>query len=55
MSARQAGLSGREAGVARLVLTHRWPTVPAQAAWEEGSEAFGAEVTLAEPNREYQP
>jgi len=54
MSARQAGLSGREAGVARLVLTHRWPTVPAQAAWEEGSEAFGAEVTLAEPNREYQ-
>ena len=54
MSARQAGLSGRAAAVERLVLTHRWPTVPAEAAWNEGSEAFGAEVTIAELHREYE-
>jgi ribonuclease BN (tRNA processing enzyme) len=54
MSARQAGLSGREAEVGRLALTHRWPTVPAEAAWTEGSEAFGADVMLAEPHAEYQ-
>lgn len=54
MSARQAGLSGREAAVERLVLTHRWPTVPAEAAWTEGSEAFGADVILAELHGEYE-
>jgi ribonuclease BN (tRNA processing enzyme) len=47
MSARQAGESARQAGLARLVLTHRLPTVPARAAFEEGSEAFGAPVELA--------
>jgi ribonuclease BN (tRNA processing enzyme) len=54
MSARQAGLSGREAAVGRLVLTHRWPTVSEEAAWKEGSEAFGADVTMAELHGEYQ-
>jgi ribonuclease BN (tRNA processing enzyme) len=53
MSARQAGTSGREAGVSRLVLTHRWPTVKAEATREEGSTAFGSELELARPGAEY--
>ncbi len=53
MSARQAGTSGREAGVGRLVLTHRWPTVPAEASRDEGSTAFGSEVELARPGAEF--
>jgi ribonuclease BN (tRNA processing enzyme) len=55
MSARQAGTSGREAGVGRLVLTHRWPTVAAQAIREEGSAAFGSEVEQASPGAEFLP
>jgi len=47
MSARQAGESGRQAGVPRLVLTHRLPTVPAALSFEEGSEAFGSPVEIA--------
>ena len=53
MSARQAGVSGRQAGVARLLLTHRWPTVDATASFHEGSEAFGRAVTLAAQGEEY--
>lgn len=47
MSARQAGASGRAAGVGRLVLTHRWPTIDARASFEEASEAFGRPVDQA--------
>ncbi len=47
LSARQAGAMAREAGVGRLVLTHRWPTVAARDSWEEGSEAFGSAVEQA--------
>jgi ribonuclease BN (tRNA processing enzyme) len=53
MSARQAGTSGREAGVSHLVLTHRWPTVTAEATREEGSAAFGSELYLARAGAEY--
>ena len=53
MSARQAGLCGRAAGVPRLVLTHRWPTV-AEAVRDEGSEAYGADVAIAEMHAEYE-
>ena len=47
MSARQAGADARQAGLERLVLTHRMPTVDPRASFEEGSEAFGAPVGLA--------
>jgi ribonuclease BN (tRNA processing enzyme) len=53
MSARQAGTSAREAGVPRLVLTHRWPTVTAEATRDEGSTAFGSELELARPGAEF--
>lgn len=54
MSAHQAGTSGRESGVRRLVLTHRWPTVAAEATRDEGSTAFGSEVELARIDAEYE-
>ena len=47
MSARQAGRSGREAEVGRLVLTHQQPGLDPDAVREEGAEAFGAAVELA--------
>lgn len=53
MSARQAGESARGAGVRRLVLTHRWPTVSADSIRDEGSTAFGRDVELAEIGAEY--
>lgn len=53
LSGRQAGSFAREAGVGRLVLTHRWPTVPAGLVFEEASEAFGSAVTLAQDRAEY--
>ncbi len=50
LSAREAGRAARAAGAARLVLTHLWPELdPVTSAWE-GSEAFGAPVTLAAPH-----
>ncbi|HET6794552.1 MAG TPA: MBL fold metallo-hydrolase [Acidimicrobiales bacterium] len=48
MSARQAGSDARQAGLPRLVLTHRMPRVDPRASFEEGSEAFGSPVELAE-------
>ena len=47
ISARQAGTSGREAGVGRLVLTHQQPGTDPDAIVAEGSAAFGAPVELA--------
>lgn len=47
MSARQAGLSARAAGVRRLVATHLWPRTDRAAAGEEAGRAFGAPVTVA--------
>ena len=47
MSARQAGRSGREAEVGRLVLTHLQPGLDAEAAVAEASAAFGRDVELA--------
>ncbi|HUP87047.1 MAG TPA: MBL fold metallo-hydrolase [Acidimicrobiales bacterium] len=47
MSARQAGLSGREAGVGRLVLTHQQPGTDIEAVRAEGSAAFGKPVDIA--------
>lgn len=47
LSAQQAGTAAREAGAERLMLTHLWPQVDPGTIVEEGSEAFGAAVTLA--------
>ena len=54
MSARQAGESARRAGVGTLLLTHIWPTLDSDRSRDEGSEAFGAPVVLAETNARYE-
>jgi len=53
MSARQAAMTARAAGVRRLVVTHRWPTISAAAVAAEASEAFGAAVGQAVVGRGY--
>ena len=47
LSGRQAGAAARAARAQRLVLTHLWPRVDPDVVVAEGSEAFGAAVTLA--------
>jgi ribonuclease BN (tRNA processing enzyme) len=47
LSGRQAGTMARAAGVRRLILTHRWPTVSAGAIRDEAEQAFGAPVEQA--------
>jgi ribonuclease BN (tRNA processing enzyme) len=47
MSARQAGRSGRDAEVGRLVLTHVQPGVELEHIRAEGAEAFGRSVDVA--------
>jgi len=49
LSAHQAGAAAREAAARRLILTHLWPFVDREVSAAEGSEAFGAPVTLATP------
>jgi ribonuclease BN (tRNA processing enzyme) len=44
MSGRQAGQMAAAAGVGRLLLTHRWPTVSADEVATEAAEAFGRDV-----------
>ena len=53
MSARQAGESGRAAGVGRLVLTHQWPRVNKDSIRAEGAAAFGSPIELAEAGKRY--
>jgi ribonuclease BN (tRNA processing enzyme) len=53
MSARQAARTARSAGVRRLVVTHRWPTISAAAVAAEATEAFGAAVGQAVVGRGY--
>jgi ribonuclease BN (tRNA processing enzyme) len=47
LSGRQAGAMAQAAKVGRLILTHRWPTVSADAVRREAELAFGREVTQA--------
>jgi ribonuclease BN (tRNA processing enzyme) len=47
LSGRQAGSLAASAGVERLVITHRWPTVSADALVLEATKAFGGPVTQA--------
>jgi ribonuclease BN (tRNA processing enzyme) len=51
MSGRQAGETARRAGVRRLVITHRWPTMSAGAVRAEAEEAFGGPVDQAAVGR----
>ena len=53
MSGRQAGEMARRSGVRRLVITHRWPTVPADVVAHEAAEAFGGRVDAAAVGRGY--
>jgi ribonuclease BN (tRNA processing enzyme) len=54
MSARQSGVTAREAGAERLVLTHLWPIVDPAASAAEAEVAFGRPVEMAELHRSYQ-
>ncbi|MGA9775698.1 MAG: MBL fold metallo-hydrolase [Candidatus Dormiibacterota bacterium] len=47
LSGRQAGRTARDAGARRLVVTHRWPTIPEAPVVKEAAEAFGAPVEAA--------
>ena len=49
LSAKEAGEAARAAGARRLILTHVWPLLDPALVAAEGSGAFGAPVTLAEP------
>lgn len=53
LSARQAGAMAASAGAGRCVLTHRRPTVAAEASFAEGSEAFGSPVEQASIGAEF--
>ncbi len=48
MSGRQAGRSAQQARARRLVVTHRWPMLPAAAVLAEAADAFGGRVDAAE-------
>ena len=47
LSGREAGTMARAAGVGRLILTHRWPTVAADDVRREAELAFGRPVEQA--------
>jgi ribonuclease BN (tRNA processing enzyme) len=49
LSGRQAGIMAHQAGVAELVVTHRWPSVDAETLALEAAEAFGRAVYQAAP------
>lgn len=53
MSGRQAGAAARQAGAARLVVTHRWPSADPAAVLDEARRAFGGPVAAAEVGRGY--
>jgi ribonuclease BN (tRNA processing enzyme) len=53
MSGRQAGATARRAGARRLVVTHRWATIPAAAVRAEAEAAFGGPVEQAAVGRGY--
>jgi ribonuclease BN (tRNA processing enzyme) len=53
MSGRQAGAQARQAGVARLVVTHRWPTIDPATLVGEVEVAFGRPVEQAAIGKEF--
>lgn len=53
MTGREAGSTAKAASVRRLVLTHRWPTIPAEAIRAEATETFGGRLDQAAIGRGY--
>ena len=53
LSARQAGAMARSAGVARLLVTHVWPTVDRARSREEAAAAYGEPVDVARLHDEH--
>ncbi|MGA2838251.1 MAG: MBL fold metallo-hydrolase [Acidimicrobiales bacterium] len=53
MSGSQAGAGARAAAAKRLVITHRWPTIDADAVAKEAEAAFGGPVEQAAIGREF--
>ena len=51
LSGAQAGRSAKEAGVGRLVITHRWAKLPAEPVLDEARRAFAGRVDVAEIGR----
>lgn len=54
LSGRQAGAMAAAAGVRRLILTHRWPTVSADEVGAEAAEALGRPVEHAAIGRVFE-
>ena len=54
LSGRQAGLSAKEAGAKRLLLTHIWPTTDKERSRAEAADAYGDPVELAVTNEKYE-
>jgi len=54
LSGRQAGEMAKAAGVGRLVVTHRWPTVSAEVLAVEAGDAFGGPVGQAATGRVFE-
>ena len=53
LSGRQAATSARASGAKRLVITHRWPTIDAEAMAKEAEAAFGGPVEQASIGKEF--
>lgn len=54
LSGRQAATMAADAGAGRLVVTHRWPTVSAEALADEADAAFGRPVHQAGAGRVFE-
>lgn len=54
LSARQAAVTAKAAGVPRLLLTHLQPWLDPEVLRAEAEEAFGAPVMIATPNERYE-
>src|SRR4051794_1914598 len=50
LTAREAGLAARDAGAARLVITHLAPGIDPDRARRQAAEAFGKDVEVAAPH-----
>ena len=54
LKAAEAGAMARQAGVARLLLTHLWPTLDPEVSRAEAAAAYGGPVEMAKANETYE-